>query len=307
MKHRNWCLKWSGSGLLGIIRGQRDYYEHLLSHELYDYMLILEDSISGRPPSDRVLLELLADLTSKLSTSTITSDMLRLLQATATSRAFVPPDLLSLVEMQRVEVSPRYGCLMGVNRGQTRMLVAMLLGVKIFCYYLLLQPWTLELATVPVVKQRQEMTQVIRKVGLVAYHILFEECCHSLPAKYSQTEATLSKFGVKAILQLNPFDKEPAQATHTHLLSVHSRSTFTAMEEQHPTLVERVKQCLMTWVSRISYATLTQPQNPPVRPSQRPSRRNYRSLDLSTNQTPSPTLTDQSYRLPRIPPPRRHY
>jgi hypothetical protein len=73
--------------------------------------------------------------------------MLEFLVLTSTNRAFFPSDYLAAMEMSRLEFCLKYGCVINVGQEQTRMLVGVGLGVKVFCFYVLYQPWRLTVAS----------------------------------------------------------------------------------------------------------------------------------------------------------------
>lgn len=82
-------------------------------------------------------------MSSKLSSSTLTKELMEFFVYTATERGFPPSDFLSSAEINRLDFSPFYGCIVNVTQEQTRMIIALGLGIKIFCFYLLYQPWKL--------------------------------------------------------------------------------------------------------------------------------------------------------------------
>lgn len=92
-------------------------------------------------------LQMLYYLSSKLASSSLTKELMGFFLYTATERGFPPSDFLSQAEIDRLDFSPLYGCLINVSQEQTRMLLALGLGVKIFCYYILYQPWKLSQAS----------------------------------------------------------------------------------------------------------------------------------------------------------------
>lgn len=80
-------------------------------------------------------------MTNKLSNSTITQHILDFFVLTATNKGFPPSDYLSYIEISRLQVSSKYGYLTNVSNEQTRMMIALGLGIKIFSYYVLYQPF----------------------------------------------------------------------------------------------------------------------------------------------------------------------
>jgi len=62
---------------------------------------------------------------------------------TCTEKGFPPSDYLSSAEIKRLEFSEEFGCLVNVGEEQVRMLMAMGVGIKIFCFYILYKPWNL--------------------------------------------------------------------------------------------------------------------------------------------------------------------
>jgi len=96
---------------------------------------------------EKEILENLAEVAEKLASSTVTKDMLEFFVLTSTNKTFLPSDYLSAMEINRLEFSAKYGCIIDVSQEQTRMLVGIGLGVKIFCFYVLYQPWRLSMAS----------------------------------------------------------------------------------------------------------------------------------------------------------------
>lgn len=152
-------------------------------------------------------------MSEKLSTSSVTRDILEFFLQAATSHSFPPADFLSAMEIARLEFSSKYGCLVDISQEQTRMIVALGLGVKIFCYYLLYQPWKLGMATETVIKNATALRETVYKIGSVFYFPLVEEFCLKLKEVRSLSKNLLVSFGIRAIPQLDPCGegiKEPS-------------------------------------------------------------------------------------------------
>lgn len=60
------------------------------------------------------------------------------------------------------------------------MLIGLGLGVKMFCYYILYQPWNLSMATDPVIKNKTKLRETVEKIGSIYYFIILEEFCFKL-------------------------------------------------------------------------------------------------------------------------------
>jgi hypothetical protein len=61
-----------------------------------------------------------------------------------------------------------------VTQEQTRMVIGLGLGVKIFCYYLLYQPWKLGMATDEIINNVTSLRGQINNIGSVFYFMLLE-------------------------------------------------------------------------------------------------------------------------------------
>lgn len=131
----------------------------------------------------------------------------------ATNHAFPPTDFLAAMEISRLRFSPKYGCLVDVSQEQTRMMVALGLGIKIFCFYLLAQPWKLGMATEPVVEHASAIRETINNIVSVFHYMLIEDHCLQLKEVNSLSKHQLASFGIRQIAQLDPFGdsvKEPS-------------------------------------------------------------------------------------------------
>jgi hypothetical protein len=84
------------------------------------------------------------------------------------------------------------------------MMVALGLGVKVFCYYVLYQPWKLGMATEGVVRNADKLRETIYRIGSVFYYPLIEEFCLKLKEVRSLSKSLLVTFGIRAIPQLDP-------------------------------------------------------------------------------------------------------
>ena len=96
---------------------------------------------------DKEITQMLYYISVKLSNSTVTKDILEFLIFSSLNHSFPPPDYLTAMEIARLDFSTNYGCLSEVSQQQTKMMVGLGLGIKIFCYYVLCQPWKLGMAT----------------------------------------------------------------------------------------------------------------------------------------------------------------
>lgn len=96
---------------------------------------------------DKEITQMLYYISLKLATSTVTKDILEFFIFSSINNSFPPPDYLSAMEIARLDFSIKYGCLSEVSQQQTKMIIGLGLGVKIFCYYVLYQPWRLGMAT----------------------------------------------------------------------------------------------------------------------------------------------------------------
>ena len=113
-------------------------------------------------------------MASKLSTSTLTKDTLYFFIYTATEKGFPPSDFMSAAEINRLDFMAEVGCLVNVTEEQVRMIVGMGVGIKIFCYYLLYQPWRIEGADNIIKEKYKDIKETISKIGSVFYYILLE-------------------------------------------------------------------------------------------------------------------------------------
>ena len=82
-------------------------------------------------------------MSEKLASSTLTKEIMGFFVYTSTERGFPPSDYLASAEINRLDFSPEYGCLINVSSEQMRMLMAMGVGIKILCYNMLYKPWNL--------------------------------------------------------------------------------------------------------------------------------------------------------------------
>lgn len=111
-------------------------------------------------------------ISEKLSKSTVTKDILEFLVQSSVTHAFPPSDFLAAMEIARLDFSVKYGCLVEVSQQQTRMLAALCLGVKIFCFYVLSQPWKLGMATEQIVKNGRSLKEQISNITSVYYYMI---------------------------------------------------------------------------------------------------------------------------------------
>jgi hypothetical protein len=55
------------------------------------------------------------------------------------------------------------------------MIIGMALGIKIFCFYILLQPWNLSMSGPKLKKKYQIIKRFINNVGSIFYYLLMEQ------------------------------------------------------------------------------------------------------------------------------------
>lgn len=60
------------------------------------------------------------------------------------------------------------------------MLVGLGLGIKIFCLYVLYQPWRLAVASETIRVRWKELTEVINRFGSIFYYLILDEFCFKL-------------------------------------------------------------------------------------------------------------------------------
>lgn len=60
------------------------------------------------------------------------------------------------------------------------MLIGLGLGVKMFCYYILYQPWNLSMASEPIMKNKLKLREIVERIGSIYYFIILEEFCFKL-------------------------------------------------------------------------------------------------------------------------------
>lgn len=136
-------------------------------------------------------------------------------------------------------------------------MIALGLGVKVFCFYLLYQPWKLSMATEPIIKNANALREMVYKIGSVFYYPLVEEFCLKLKEVRSLSKSLLVSFGIRAIAQLDPCGegiKEPNSSRN--LILGQNRVYLNGLELRHPDLCKGIKANLTKWISRISYACI---------------------------------------------------
>jgi hypothetical protein len=196
-------------------------------------------------------------MSEKLSNSTVTKDILEFFVMAGVNHSFPPADFLSAMEIARLEFSAKYGCLVDMSQDQTRMIVGLGLGVKVFCHYVLYQPWKLGMATQTVIKNADRLRERVYKIGSVFYFPLVEEFCLKLREVRSLSKNLLVSFGIKPIPQLDPCaegSKEPNSSKQ--LIVGQSRAYLNGLELRHSELCKGIRVNLGKWVSRITYACL---------------------------------------------------
>lgn len=57
------------------------------------------------------------------------------------------------------------------------MIIGLGLGIKIFSFYILYQPWKLGVATKQIEDNYERLQEIIKNIGSVFYYILLEEFC----------------------------------------------------------------------------------------------------------------------------------
>ena len=85
-------------------------------------------------------------LSLKLSSSSISKELISFFIYTSTDHGFPPSDFLTNAEMSRLDFSDRYGCIINMSGEQLRMVIGMGVGIKIFTFYVLYQPWNISYA-----------------------------------------------------------------------------------------------------------------------------------------------------------------
>lgn len=88
---------------------------------------------------------------------------------------------------------------------QTRMVVGLGVGVKMFCFYVLYQPWKLGMATETVVRNAKALRETVQKIASVFYYFLIEEFCLKVKEVRSLSKSLLITFGIRAMAQLDPW------------------------------------------------------------------------------------------------------
>lgn len=119
---------------------------------------------------------------------------------------------------------------MEVEEEQTRMVVALGVGVKIFCFYLLYQPWKLGAATEKVVSNTKALREIVQKIASVFYYLLIEDFCLRLKEVRSLSKSLLVSFGIRAMAQLDPWGEGTRDPnTSKHLIAGQSRSYLNGL------------------------------------------------------------------------------
>jgi hypothetical protein len=57
------------------------------------------------------------------------------------------------------------------------MLLAVGVGIKIFCFYLLYQPWNFTFANEEIKKNKEKLRYFVKCTGSIFYYILLEDFC----------------------------------------------------------------------------------------------------------------------------------
>jgi hypothetical protein len=184
------------------------YYERLLSEELREYAAILDRHLlSSSPSQDQAVLQMLFSMSHKLAASSLPRDIMGFFVYTATERGFPPSDFLAAAEISRLDFSPQFGCIINVTEEQVRMVMALGVGIKIFCFYLLYKPWDLECASDRVRQERQALATIVKNVASIFYYLLFEDFCLSLKEIHAVNKSLIVNLGVRPIRQLDPLNE----------------------------------------------------------------------------------------------------
>lgn len=195
----------------------------------------------GVTDQQKEVLQMLHYMAQKLANSTVTRDFLEFLVLTATDRCFPPADYLTAPEIARLDFSEKFGCTWEVSVEQTRMLVAMGLGVKVFCFYVLYQPWKLALAPASLRQPSPTIKATAAQVGSLFYFLLLEEFCLTLKEVRTLSKQHLARFGIRPVPPLDPHatgESKQSRSTHAtshrQVLANQSRQYCNAVEGRFP-------------------------------------------------------------------------
>jgi len=174
----------------------------------------------------------------------------------ATNQCFQPHDFLSAAEINRLDFSCIFGCTINVSQEQTRMIIALGLGIKIFCFYILYQPWNISFCGPTLRKQHKRIKETIKNIGSVFYYLIFEQFCWNLKEVRTLNKSKIVNLALRARKQLDPFNEGESGSTNKVLIVGQTRFFLNDIELKYPTLLQGIKENLFKWISRISYACL---------------------------------------------------
>lgn len=110
------------------------------------------------------------------------------------------------------------------------MVVGLGVGVKMFCFYVLYQPWKLGMATEAVVRNTKALRETVQNISSIFYYFLIEEFCLKQKEVRSLNKSLLVTFGIRAMAQLDPWgDGTRSPNTSKHLIAGQSRSYLNGL------------------------------------------------------------------------------
>ena len=139
-----------------------------------EYLSLLERGlVCPGADQEKEVVQVLYYMAEKLAGSSVSRELMAFFACVATERGFPPTDFLSGAEINRLDFSPQFGCTINVSQEQTRMIMGLGLGIKIFCLYVLYRPWNLSFCSAALKQRCQEVKELVNKVGSVFYFLLF--------------------------------------------------------------------------------------------------------------------------------------
>ena len=114
--------------------------------------------------------------------------------------------------MNRLEFSQNMGCLINVTKDQTRMIVGMCIGIKLFCGYVLYRPWLLNMSKTDFRKNFEEINDFIDEYASVFYYLIMDEMSSIPPIMLEDSQLdTLAKFKLKPMDKINIYPEGQKQ------------------------------------------------------------------------------------------------
>ncbi len=85
------------------------------------------------------------------------------------------------------------------------MLIGLGLGIKIFCFYVLYQPWNISFSGPTLKTEYKSIKETINNIGSVFYYLLFEQFCLNLKEVRTLNKSKIIHLSARARKQLDPF------------------------------------------------------------------------------------------------------